>query len=131
MSDQGQTEAVDEEKAIGASKAVANTETATEREQEQAAEDFTKEDKDGELMHVRVAAPFREYYDGQAFSISAVNLTGPFDILPKHHNFISLLTACELVIRGLVKEEQKAIKISISGGIMHFKEDEVIVFLDV
>ncbi len=126
MSDQVQ--AVDEEKAIGSEE---HQETAVEKEEKQAAAEYKEADKDNDMMHVRVAAPFREYYDGQAFSISAVNLTGPFDILPKHHNFISLLTACELVIRGIVKDEQKAVKITISGGIMHVKQDEVIVFLDV
>ncbi|HET8992058.1 MAG TPA: hypothetical protein VFN31_03440 [Candidatus Saccharimonadales bacterium] len=125
----GDNQAVDEQKAIGSEKEAPVS--ATEREEEKAAEEYNQQDKNNDMMHVRVAAPFREYYDGQAFSISAVNLTGPFDILPKHHNFISLLTACELVIRGLVKTEQKAIKITISGGIMHVKEDEVIVFLDV
>ena len=110
----------------------AEVQTAEEKEQEKAAKEINKESNvSGETMHVRVAAPFREYFDGQAFSISAINLTGPFDILPQHHNFISLLTACDLSVRGLVEGEQKMIKISISGGIMHVKEDEVIVFLDV
>lgn len=130
MSDEDNKEkAVTEQGAIAGNETVAQT--ALEREQEKAAKDFTRDkDVSGLTMHVRVAAPFREY-DGQAFSVSAINLTGPFDILPEHHNFISLLTACDMEIRGLVDGEQKLVKISISGGIMHVKEDEVIVFLDV
>jgi hypothetical protein len=128
MSDQ--VEAVEEEKALGGQDEAQIS--AQEKEQEKAAKEFDREENSDQLtMHVRVAAPFREYYDGEAFSISAINNTGPFDILPEHHNFISLLNACDLVIRGLVKIEQKAIKIAISGGVMHVKEDEVIVFLDV
>jgi F0F1-type ATP synthase epsilon subunit len=78
-------------------------------------------------MHVKVHAPFKVYYDGQADSISAENDTGPFDILATHHNFITLLSACEIVVRNEGKEE----RIKIGRGIMHVKKDEVVVFLDV
>lgn len=97
--------------------------------QDQAAVDYIAEKKPGELsMLVKVHSPFHEYYDGEAFSVSAENATGPFDILPQHHNFISLLLPCELTIRTVAQGEQK---IRISGGIMHVKANELIVFLDV
>lgn len=80
-----------------------------------------------ERMHVKVYAPFKTYYDGDAYSISAANETGPFDILPHHHNFMTLLSPCDIIVRGERNEE----KITISRGIMHVKKDEVIVFLDV
>lgn len=79
-------------------------------------------------MHVQVRSPFHEYYNDEAFSISAENATGPFDILPRHHNFITLLNPGELMIRTPQKKEQR---IRISGGIMHVKADKVAVFLDV
>lgn len=82
---------------------------------------------DGKNMHVKVYAPFRVYYDGMAESVSAVNDTGPFDILPKHHNFMTLISPCDIVVRTGDKEE----KITVTRGIMHVKADEVIVFLDV
>lgn len=82
---------------------------------------------DGKTMHVKVYAPFKVYFDGEAESISAVNETGPFDILPKHHNFMTLLDACEVIVRSGGNEE----KIPITRGIMHVKADEIIVFLDV
>ena len=78
-------------------------------------------------MHVKVYSPFKVYFDEAAESISAVNQTGPFDILPQHHNFMTLLSPCELSIRIAGKEQ----KIRISRGIMHVKADQVIVFLDV
>lgn len=89
----------------------------------------TKSEKssDSKLMHVKVYAPFRVYFDGQAESISAENDTGPFDILPAHHNFITLLSPCEIVVRNKGKED----KVKITRGIMHVKKDEVVVFLDV
>lgn len=83
--------------------------------------------EDGKNMHVKVYAPFKVYFDGIAESISAVNATGPFDILPKHHNFMTLLSAGDIIVRTSSGEE----KVPITRGIMHVKADEVIVFLDV
>lgn len=103
--------------------------TKLEKEQAQALNEFSRTEKNGELsVRVKVYSPFREYYNDQAFSISAENATGPFDILAKHHNFISLLNACELVIRTVSYGDKR---IRISGGIMHVKADSVTVFLDV
>ncbi len=84
-------------------------------------------ESDGKHMHVKVYAPFRVYFDGEAESISAENDTGPFDILAGHHNFITLLSPCEIIVRKGETEE----KVNINRGIMHVKKDEVVVFLDV
>lgn len=82
---------------------------------------------DGKSMHVKVYAPFKVYYDDVANSISAINATGPFDILPKHHNFMTLLSEGDIIVRSDNGED----KISINRGIMHVKADDVVVFLDV
>ena len=82
---------------------------------------------DGLSMHVKVYAPFKVYFDGTANSISAVNDTGPFDILPKHHNFMTLLSTGDIIVRSTEGEET----IKITRGIMHVKADDVVVFLDV
>lgn len=78
-------------------------------------------------MHIKVYSPFKTYFDDDAYSISAVNATGPFDILPHHHNFMTLLGASDITIRNASGEQ----KIRISQGVMHVKTDRVIVFLDV
>jgi len=84
--------------------------------------------KDGELlMKVKVYSPAKVYFEGDATSISAASETGPFDILPKHHNFITLLIACNLVVRSPSGDQT----IQISSGLMHVKADQVVVFLDV
>lgn len=80
------------------------------------------------VMHVKVYSPFKTYFDETALSISASNATGPFDILPKHHNFLTLLSPGEISIRQIRGGVQR---IRISGGLMHVKADKVIVFLDV
>lgn len=81
-------------------------------------------------MYIKVYSPFKVYYEGQGYSISGINATGPFDILPQHHNFMTLLGACELSIQtaaGMVQTQ----KIRISGGLMHVKADRITVFLDI
>lgn len=78
-------------------------------------------------MYIKVYAPFRVYFDGIAESISAINDTGPFDVLAQHHNFMTLLNTGDIIIRTERGEE----KVPIQRGIMHVKADKVIVFLDV
>ena len=78
-------------------------------------------------MHIKVYSPYKSYFDAEGESITAVNATGPFDILPQHHRFMTLLSPCELIIRTRKREE----KIRISGGLMHVKSDQVTVFLDI
>lgn len=76
---------------------------------------------------VKVYAPFKVYYEGDAFSLSAENETGPFDVLPKHHNFLSMLVPCNLVLE--TPNGQQVIKIS--RALMHVKANRVVVFVDV
>ncbi|HUD03583.1 MAG TPA: hypothetical protein VMR51_02230 [Patescibacteria group bacterium] len=92
--------------------------------QERAKAEATKNNK----FHLKVYSPFKVYFEGDVDSVSAVNDTGPFDVLARHHNFLTLLNPCDLVIRikGYDKES-----IRISRGIMQVKFDDVVVFLDV
>ncbi len=76
---------------------------------------------------VKVYAPFEIYFEGPAYSISAVNAIGPFDILPHHHNFLCILVPCNLIVQ--TPEGQKVFKIS--RALMHVKADRVVVFVDV
>jgi F-type H+-transporting ATPase subunit epsilon len=91
----------------------------------------TAQPADGkQTMRIKVASPFKTYFDEAGYSISGVNETGPFDILPRHHNFMSLLEPGELVIRPVRGKEHEQ-RIRISGGLMHVKADKITVFLDI
>lgn len=79
-------------------------------------------------MAVKVYAPFKVYFEGEALSVSAVNATGPFDILPHHHNFLCMLVPCVIkvvAVDGTIKE------IKAHRALMHVKSDSVVVFMDV
>lgn len=86
-----------------------------------------KDDKGQPMMTVKVYSPFQNYFDEPAYSISAENHTGPFDILPHHHNFMTLVSACEMKIVAPTGEKN----IRINRAVMHVKADKVVVFLDV
>ncbi|MBX4201384.1 hypothetical protein KW803_00610 [Candidatus Saccharibacteria bacterium] len=79
-------------------------------------------------MQVKVYAPFKVYFDGKATSLTATNRVGPFDVLPQHHNFISLLEEGDILVRA---DGQDDFKMTIKKGIMHVKADIIRVFLDV
>jgi F0F1-type ATP synthase epsilon subunit len=95
----------------------------------EAREQQASQAEDKPVMDVKVYSPFKVYYEEKSFSISGINATGPFDILPHHHNFMTLLNPCELNIRPVTGRKEQ--KIRISGGLMHVKADKVTVFLDI
>ena len=77
---------------------------------------------------MKVYAPFQVYFEGEATSISAVNDTGPFDILPRHKNFLCMLVPCAMTIRPLEGPERT---VKIHRALLHVKEDTIVVFMDV
>jgi F0F1-type ATP synthase epsilon subunit len=79
-------------------------------------------------LHIKIHSPFRTYFDGIGLSISATNDTGPFDILPNHHRFMTILNQGEIVVRG---DDEKQQVYKIDRGIMHVRDNQVTVFLDV
>lgn len=79
-----------------------------------------------ETIYVKVYSPLKVYFDGFAKSISAVNETGPFDVLPRHKNFLTLLSPCDLIIRAAIEQ-----KMHISRGVLLVRNNQVTVFLDV
>jgi hypothetical protein len=84
--------------------------------------------KNTAIKLVKVYSPFRIYYENPASSVSAVNGTGPFDILPGHKNFLTLLSPGDIKVRSPSGKEET---ITIQRGVMHVHDDEVQVFLDV
>lgn len=78
-------------------------------------------------MAIKVYAPFKVYFEGEGTSISAINESGPFDILPHHHNFLCMLLPCELIIRTPYEVK----KVKIARALMHVKAEKVTVFVDV
>lgn len=79
-------------------------------------------------VKVKIYAPFETYFEGPATSLSASNDTGPFDVLPHHKNFMSLLKPGVVIVRQPGKPD---FNLKISQGVMHVKTDQITIFLDV
>ena len=85
-----------------------------------------KDESGKPIMELKVYSAFKSYFEDKVYSISAVNHTGPFDILPRHHNFMCLLKAGNLRINAPSGDQV----IPINQGLMHVKADRVVIFLD-
>lgn len=85
-----------------------------------------KELKD-ELLQVRVLGPQSKIYEGPAVSVSATNRVGPFDVLPGHVNFFSLLTEPSVV----VNTGSQQIEVPITQGLIKVKNNLVTLFADI
>lgn len=103
-------------------------EEVTPPSEESAADQAPTATKGKPSVAVKVYAPFQVYFEGDAYSVSAVNDTGPFDILPHHKNFLCMLVPCNLVVQPV---EGPAKTIKIHRALMHVKADRVVVFMDV
>lgn len=92
-------------------------------------EDAAKQaDSKNPVMQVKIYAPFKIYYEGEAISLTAENETGPFDVLPQHRNFLCMLVPCQIVVKTPFKEEKL---FKISRALLHVRSNKVTVFLDV
>ncbi len=52
-----------------------------------------------ELLHVRINTPEKLLWEGDARSVSSKNVDGPFDILPMHANFITIVENEKIFVR--------------------------------
>lgn len=80
-----------------------------------------------ESFLVKIYSPYKVYYDGEAYSLTADNQTGPFDILARHKNFISLLNPGEIKLS--TRQGDQTFKIN--RAILHHRDNKTSVFLDV
>lgn len=79
-------------------------------------------------LQIKIYAPFKVYFNGPGDSLSASNETGPFDVLVGHKNFMSLLKSGEITVRQKGKPDYK---LNVDRGVLHVRENNVSVFLDV
>jgi len=79
-----------------------------------------------ELLNVTARAPFQVYFEGKALSVSAQNKVGPFDILPEHAGFFSMLVPCTVFIES----EEERLSFAIDNGMITVQDDQVQLFVN-
>lgn len=77
-------------------------------------------------LAVIARAPFHIYYEGSAFSVSAKNRVGPFDILPGHADFFSMLVPCTITIDTGTEQ----LSFEIYSGMLTVRSDQVLLFVN-
>lgn len=54
-----------------------------------------------ETIAVTVINPDERVWEGRAYSVSSVNSAGPFDILPEHANFVTMIRNQPVIVRTI------------------------------
>ncbi len=80
-----------------------------------------------DILNVKFISPFETFFEGSAQSVSASDISGPFDVLPGHNNFVGLLTSGDVKI--VSTDGPKSI--GISKGIIYVFNNQVEVFANV
>jgi len=84
-----------------------------------------KEGLTDEPLDVKIFSPYHTFYKGPAKSLSAINSTGPFDVLSGHINFFSVLKEGNVVVDTGADPKE----IPISHGIIHVRRNQVTLFV--
>lgn len=78
-----------------------------------------------EIIHLIIRNRENILYDSDVRSISAINGKGPFDVLPRHANFICVIEKYIVIHETAAKTNQMKIEI----GILHVHEGTVDIYL--
>lgn len=78
-------------------------------------------------LSVIARAPFELYFEGPAKAVSASNKVGPFDILPGHADFFSMLLPGDIIIEPV---DGEPITFSITNGMITVRDNEALLFVN-
>ena len=79
------------------------------------------------LVKVKISTPTDVLFEGEAESVSSVNSQGPFDILAKHANFVTLVQGEPITVRSEQRERQYSFK----NAVIHTERNIVRIYGDV
>ena len=79
------------------------------------------------MLNVIARAPFTVYYEGEATAVSAMNQVGPFDVLPGHADFFSVLEPGQVVVEI---PNGDPVSFDINAGIITARNNEVHLFVN-
>lgn len=78
-------------------------------------------------LFVTIISPDGVIFQGEADSVSSIDIKGPFDILPMHQNFISIIKNLIIVNKKTGGKEE----IGIDNGILRAYENKINIFLGI
>ena len=83
--------------------------------------------KDKKTLSVTVKSITKVIFEGTATAVSSRNVRGPFDILPYHTNFISLIND-GIVIQ---QERNKKVNIPLKSAVLKVHANRVVILIDI
>jgi F0F1-type ATP synthase epsilon subunit len=81
-----------------------------------------------ETIHVRISRATQAVWEGEARSVSSENSTGPFDILPMHANFISLVGKKPIKV---TKEDGTVDTYTFNKSVIYVNKGVVTIYADI
>ncbi len=78
-------------------------------------------------LNISVKDRKKVYFEGNASSVTSINIKGEFDILPMHADFITLVKKYVVVDRGLATQQQ----FEIDNGVLAVLANKVYVYVGV
>ena len=79
-----------------------------------------------EVIKVDIRNRKEQFFQGEAKTVSSLNDTGEFDVLPRHANFVTLIRGYIIIDKGLPSEK----KFDIDNGVLAAKTNAVDIYLD-
>jgi F0F1-type ATP synthase epsilon subunit len=79
------------------------------------------------ILTLKIANAQRTFYNGPALSLSSQNDTGPFDILPDHAHFVSLLNNATVTV---LNDQGQTQQFLVHRGLISVRDNSVQVFVD-
>ncbi|MBI4036685.1 hypothetical protein HY386_02305 [Candidatus Daviesbacteria bacterium] len=81
-----------------------------------------------EYLKVRILSPKEVLFEGEALSVSSRNVSGKFDILPEHANFMTLVENSPLIIQ---KSDQQRVTFNLTLALIYTSKDQVNIYTDI
>lgn len=78
------------------------------------------------ILSVLVRGRQKTYFAGNVKAVSSVNKKGPFDILPLHENFITLIAGIITIRPSMVDTK---IEVPIIAGVLKVKDNKVEIYI--
>lgn len=79
-----------------------------------------------QIIQVDIRDRKEQFFKGEAKTVSSLNDTGEFDVLPRHANFVTLIRGYVVVDKDLPSEK----RFEIGNGVLAAKTDAVDIYLD-
>ena len=81
---------------------------------------------DNDVLHIVIKSPTEIVWEGEASSLSSENSEGPFDILPEHANFVTLIKNKPISIEQY--PSKKTIEFIFTYAVIFTQNDQISIY---